>query len=176
MHLWDFRRNEAFTELKHSLINSLFMAAPDWSRPFRCHFDASQFAVGSILTHLDASGREHPIAYFSKRISSADGNYFANNLELFGLVYFLQRFQCCLEGANFEMLNDNRILRSFLSKPAFNRREPRRLKFLRQFGFTSLTLVERKIHVLGDALSRSPHVTSFPAVYVSNTTAKSLSF
>lgn len=33
-----------------------------------------------------------------------------------------------------------------------------------------------KVRVLGDALSRAPHVTSLPAVHVSNTNADSLSF
>lgn len=91
-------------------------------------------------------------------------------------MYFLQRFRCYLEAADFEVLTDNQVLRVFFSKPALSPRKARWLEFLGQFSITLLTFVKEKVNVLGDALSRAPQMTSLPAVHVSNTTAESFSF
>lgn len=157
---WNEECEAAFNFLKESLTSSPIMAAPDWSRPFRCHTDACQFAVGGTLTQLDDAGREHAISYFSKRLSAAEENYTANDRELLGLVYFLQRFRCYLEGTEFEVFTDNQVLRYFFSKPILSRREARWLDVLGQFGITQLTLVKGKVHVLGDVPSRAPQVIS----------------
>lgn len=157
---WNEECEAAFNFLKESLTSAPIMAAPDWSRPFRCHTDACQFAVGGTLTQLDDAGREHPISYFSKRLSAAEENYTANDRELLGLVYFLQRFRCYLEGTEFEVFTDNQVLRYFFSKPILSRREARWLDFLGQFGITQPALVKGKVHVLGDVPSRAPQVIS----------------
>lgn len=81
-----------FQSMKDSLISAPIMASPDWSRSFRCHTEASQVAVGGTLTQIGDDGSEHVISYFSKRLSTAEENYSANDRELLGLVYFLQGF------------------------------------------------------------------------------------
>lgn len=134
------------------------MVAPDWSRPFRCHTDACQFAVGGSLTHYDGAGNERVISYFSKRLSPAEENYSANDRELLGLVYFLKRFRCYLEGSSFEVLTDNQVLKNFFNKATLSRREAGWLEFLGQFGINGITLVKGKVHVLGDVPSRAPHI------------------
>lgn len=159
MAQWNDHCDSAFSQLKSKLTNAPIMKAPDWALPFRCHIDASQLAVGGTLTQVHATG-EHPISYFSKRLSPAEENYSANDRELMGLIYFLKRFRCYLEGTSFEVVTDNQVLRSFFTKPALSRRESRWLDFLGQFGITRLTLVKGKIHVLGDALSRAPHIAT----------------
>lgn len=157
---WNDECNSAFQSLKETLVNAPVMRAPDWSRPFRCHTDASQVAVGGTLTQADDDGDEHAVSFFSKRLSPAEENYSANDRELLGLVYFLQRFRCYLEGAEFEVLTDNQVLKYFFSKTTLSRREARWLDFLGQFGITQLTLVKGRVHVLGDVPSRAPHITS----------------
>lgn len=152
----DTRCDAAFLSLKEALVSAPVMRAPDWNRPFRCHTDASQLAVGGILTQIDDSGDEYVISYFSKRLTPAEENYSANDRELLGLVKFLQRFRCYLEGSEFEVLTDNQVLRYFFSKLNLSRREANWLEFLGQFGITKLTLVKGRVHVLGDSPSRAP--------------------
>lgn len=106
------------------------MQAPDWDRPFGCHIDASAFAVGGTLTQRDSTGHDRAIAYFSKRLNPAEENYTANDRELLGLVYFLERFCCFLEGSEFEVVTDNQVLKYFFSKSDLSRRETRWLEFL----------------------------------------------
>lgn len=155
---WDSGCDAAFRNLKERLMNAPIMRAPDWALPFRCHIEASQLAVGGTLTQVTKNG-EHAISYFSRRLSPAEENYSANDRELLGTIYFLQRFRCYLDCSEFEILTDNQVLKSFFNKSNLSRKEARWLDFMSQLGITELTLVKGKVHVLGDSLSRAPHVT-----------------
>lgn len=97
------------------------------------------------------------VFYFSKGLSAAEESYSANDRELLGLIYFLQRFRCYIEGSEFEIFTDNQVLRYFFNKPNLSRREARWMEYLGQFGITKLTLVKGKVHVLGDVPSHAPH-------------------
>ena len=156
---WDERCDESFESLKSSITSAPILIAPDWKKPFRGHIDASETAVGGTLTQLDADGRDRVIAFFSKKLSLAEQNYTANDRELLGLVYFLQRFRCYLEGTSFEIFTDNQVLKHFFTKPKLSRREARWLETLGNFGIFPITLKPGKIHVLGDTLSRAPHAS-----------------
>lgn len=83
--------------LKERLISAPVMMAPDWSKPFRCHTKASQRAVEEILTEFNDKKEERLISYFSKRLSTAETDYSANDREILGLIYFLKCFRCYLE-------------------------------------------------------------------------------
>lgn len=168
---WNKSCDTAFAMLKEKLCSAPIMQLPDWNRPFRCHTDASGFAVGGSLGQLNEYGDEVVVAHFFKRLSPAEENYTANDRELSGLIYFLQRFRCYLEGSEFEAFTDNQVLKAFFTKTSMTRREARWLDFLSQFNITAITLRKGRIHVLGDALSRAPHAP----VTLSNTEALNFS-
>ena len=157
IHKWDDKCDESFNQLKKAITEAPILVSPDWSKSFRGHVDASQTAVGGTLTQLDENGRDRVIAYFSKKLCDAEMNYSANDRELLGLVRFLERFRCYLEGSHFEIFTDNQVLKHFFTKPNLSRREARWLEILGNFGIFPITLKPGKIHVLGDALSRAPH-------------------
>ena len=161
---WDGECDEAFEKLKTAITTAPILVAPDWSKPFRGHVDASQTAVGGTLTQLDENGRDRVISFYSKKLSSAEANYTANDRELLALVRFLDRFRCYLEGSDFEIITDNQVLKHFFSKPKLSRREARWVETLGNFGVFPITLKPGKIHVLGDALSRAPHAREDPHV------------
>lgn len=76
-------------------------------------------------------------------------------------MYALRLFRCYLEGcyledSTFEVITDNQVLKHFFTKPTLSRREARWLDFLSQFGISAVALKPRRIHVLGDELSRIP--------------------
>ena len=157
VHMWDEKCDEAFAALKKSITESPILVCPDWSKPFRGHVDASQTAVGGTLTQLDENGMDRVISFFSKKLSDAEANYSANDRELLGLVRFLERFRCYLEGSTFEIFTDNQVLKHFFTKAKLSRRESRWLEIMGNFGVFPITLKPGKIHVLGDTLSRAPH-------------------
>lgn len=155
---WDATCDEAFGRLKGLLISAPIFVAPDWGKPFRCHVDASQRAVGGTLTQLNGNRADHVVAYFSKKLSETEQNYTASERELLGLVYFLKRFRCYLEGSTFDVFTDNQVLKNFFSKPSLNCRKARWLDLFAQSGIGKINLRPGRVHVLGDALSRAPHV------------------
>ena len=160
IHKWDLQCNIAFKSLKETMISAPILVSPDWKKPFRGHIDASQTAVGGTLTQLDENGKDRVIAYFSKKLDPAEQNYTANDRELLGLIRFLERFRCYLEGWEFEIFTDNQVLKHFFTKKDLSRKEARWIETLGNFGIFPITLKPGKIHVLGDTLSRAPHVNN----------------
>ena len=154
---WDHKCSEAFDTLRGLLIKAPILIAPQWNKPFRCHIDASQEAVGGTLTQL-VNGSDRVIGYYSHKLNPAECNYTANERELLGLLYFLRRHRCYLEGSEFEVFTDNQVLKHFFSKQNLNRKEARWLEELSSFGIFPINLKAGKLHVLGDVLSRAPHV------------------
>lgn len=100
-------------------------------------------------------GCERDIAYFSRLLSDAEERYTANERELLGLVYFLKKFRCYLEGSSFEVFTDNQVPHNFFTKPTLSRRDARRWELLSQCGIRKVNLRPGRVHVLGDVLSRA---------------------
>ena len=165
---WDSKCEDSFNSLKQAILSAPILTSPNWNRPFRCHVDASKKAVGGTLTQLDDNGNERVVAFFSKRLSEAEERYTANERELLGLVYFLKRFRCYLEGTSFEVFTDNQLLGNFFTKPNMSEKEARWLDLLSQFGISKITLKAGRVHVLGDALSRAPHILEAPPPVVTS--------
>lgn len=88
MQQWDEECDLAFNELKSRLVHSPIMMPPNLSLPFRRHIDASRYDVGGTPTHEDENRHDRAIAYFSKRLSSAEETYSANDRDLLGLIFF----------------------------------------------------------------------------------------
>lgn len=122
--------------------------------------DASQLAVGGTLTQLDDKGKDRVIAFYSKMLYPTEADYSANDHGLLGLISFLGRFRCYLEGSSFEIFTENQVLKHFFTKPKMSRKEARWLETLGNFGIFPITLKPGTIHVLGDTLSRAHHLIS----------------
>jgi hypothetical protein len=63
--------------------------------------DASNIAVAAILTQPDDDGRQHPVAYESRKLTAAERNYPAGPahvLELLAVVHSLRAFRHYLFG------------------------------------------------------------------------------
>jgi hypothetical protein len=77
--------------------------------PILCHFDpdllilveadASDYVVAGVLSQTDTKGVTCLVAYFSKRISLAKGNYKIYNKELLAIIYCFKQWRPELEGA-----------------------------------------------------------------------------
>lgn len=162
--------DEAFARLKERLVSAPKMMVPDWSKPFKCHTDACQRAVGGALTQYNDKKEERVISYFSKRLSTAEENCSANDRKLFGLIYFLKQFRRYLEGRSFEILTDNQTLENIFIKKFLRRRETGWIEFLGQFDISQMIQINGMAHVLGDVMSRALQIVAekAPNAEVSN--------
>ena len=62
---------------------------PNWTVSFHVHVDASSIALGVILAQPGEGGLDHPIAFASKKLSSAERNYTMTKKEGLVMVYAL---------------------------------------------------------------------------------------
>ena len=158
IHRWNSQCERAFLMMKVALTTVPILMSPDLIIPFRCHVEASQKAFGGSLTQLDQNSNDRVIAYYSKKLSTAEEDYTADERELLALVYFLKKFRCYREDSSFEVFMDNQVLLHFFSKPNINQKEAWWLDLLSQFGILRMNLIPGRVHVLGDVLFRAPHV------------------
>ena len=62
---WKSIHQEAFQNLKDIITNDITLAFPDFSKPFKLSTDASNVAMGSVLSQqCDITGIDRPITFF----------------------------------------------------------------------------------------------------------------
>ena len=76
---WDQGLEEEFQDLKKALGSKPVLNAPDLDREFLGQTDASQKAVGRILSQVfeEGGGGEKPTPFFSKKLSKIQKRYTA---------------------------------------------------------------------------------------------------
>jgi hypothetical protein len=63
--VWTDNEVTAFKALKNAMVHAPVLRNPDFHRPFILQTDASDFAIGAVLSQKFENG-EHPIAFFSQ--------------------------------------------------------------------------------------------------------------
>jgi hypothetical protein len=63
---WSESQQKAFVELKHHLCCAPILTLPDLQQPFEIETDASDYAIGEVLTQ-----QGHPVAYHSATLSES---------------------------------------------------------------------------------------------------------
>ena len=83
---------------------------PNIARPFYIKTDASNFAIGGVLTQKDDEGRERVIAYASRTLAKAEANWSASEKECLALVWSVDRFKMYIYGRRFFIITDHAAL------------------------------------------------------------------
>ena len=102
---WSEKQQESFDKLKEALTSPPVLAMPDFAKPFTVECDASEFALGGILTQ---DGR--PVAYESRVLSPAEQNYDTPDRECLAVVHCYQVWRCYLEGVESTCVTDHHPL------------------------------------------------------------------
>ena len=153
---WTPEADRAFSFLKDAFSSAPVLAYPDPDRPFIVEVDASDSGVGAVLSQRDAvSGKIHPCAFFSRRLSPAERNYAVGDRELLAAHAALSEWRHWLEGARFpfSVLTDHKNLVFIRSVKRVSARQARWASFFSRFDFT-ISFKPGSANAKADALSR----------------------
>ena len=75
--------------LKIKLVEAPILIFPNWSTKFHVHIDASDLAIGAILTQPGDDRMDYPIVYSSRKLNKAERNYSTTERESLGMVFAL---------------------------------------------------------------------------------------
>ena len=102
---------DSFQKLKSLLINAPILKYPDFNKKFKLTTDASDFALGAVLTQ-----DEHPLCYASRTLNDHEKKYSTTEKELLGIVWAVNYFRPYLYGRTFDLLTDHQPLKWLQSK------------------------------------------------------------
>ena len=117
---WQNAEQEAFEQLKMSLTTAPVLALPDPSKPFLVTTDASDYAIGAILSQDQGKG-EQPIAYESRKMTPAELNYPVHEKELLAMVHAINIWRPYLEGQKFTAITDHASLEYIRTQKTLSR-------------------------------------------------------
>lgn len=94
---------------KNLLINEPILWYPDFSKPFVLTTDASNVALGAVLSQ-GPIGSDRPIAYASRTLNDSEQNYSTIEKELLAIVWATKYFPPYLFGRKFDIITDHKPL------------------------------------------------------------------
>ena len=145
---WTPACQQAFDQMKALLAKEAFLAYPDHNKPFHIYTDASDVQLGSVIFQ---EGK--PIAFYTRKLNSAQKNYTVGEKELLSVVETLKEFRNLLYGSpDIHIYTDhkNNTFGKFQTERVLRWR-----LFLEEFG-VQFHYIKGNENTLADALSHLP--------------------
>lgn len=140
---------DAFHRIKILLQEQVELFQPDFNEPFDLTTDASNFAIGAVL-----SQSKRPIVFISRTLNQTEQNYATNEKEILAIVWALQKLRNYLYGiADLTIYTDHQSLTHSISEKNPNTKLKRWKNFIAEFG-ASIKYKPGHQNIVADALSR----------------------
>jgi len=156
---WSAAAAAAFESLKTAVSTQPVLIIADPTQPFRLHTDASQVAVGAVLSQQVAGvGPWRPVAYMSKKLSNEAQRYSAHDREFLAIVLACRHFRAHLHTNNaepFRVFTDHITLQYAQTQSTMSDQMARWMQELADFHFV-IVYTKGTDNVVADALSRRP--------------------
>ena len=156
---WDWTPlcEERYRGLMADLVSPAVLAAPTFSAPFILQTDASDVALGAVLSQVDENGVERPISFAARRLTGAEEKYSATEKEALGAIYGIRQFSMFLQPRKFLLFTDHSALQWMfrLDGKSTNQRVMRWIMLMQDFCFDVLYRKGRD-NANADFLSRPP--------------------
>jgi hypothetical protein len=152
---WTEREQFAFELLKLRMTTADVLAHPNPDRPYIITTDASGFALSGVLSQDQPDGTRRPVAYMSRKLSSAERRYATHDKELLAIVKAVEHWRCYLEGNGHPilLLSDHRSLQHLNTQPNLTDRQARWVEKLSDFEFR-IEYIKGNLNRVADELSR----------------------
>ena len=148
MFKWETRQEEAFKEIKALFHNKSILQSHDPDKKLvvkilrepesvlqehdlekeqTMEMDASQWAIAACLSQSDDGKKGKPVAFHSRKLTPAEGNYNIHDKELLAIVDAFKHWRHYLQGARHEVsvITDHKNLTSFTTTKALNKQQVR---------------------------------------------------
>ena len=159
---WTPTANAAFLALKEAVTQAPLLRHVDPSLPFILETDASDFALGAVLSQpesLDPDSPVHPVAFYSRKLIDAECNYTVHDKELLAIVDAMRFWRHYLVGAvDISVYSDHKNLTFFRARRILKQRHARWAELLSEFSF-KLCYKPGHLNTVADALSRRQDLT-----------------
>ena len=134
---WKQEQQKAFDELKELFTTAPMLQMHDPRSPLRVETDASDYALGAVLTQKCDDGKWRPVFYHSRKFSGAELNYDVHDKELLAIIDSFEQWEAQLIGAKYqiEVYSDHQNLMSFTTTKKLNRRQVRWAETMANFDF-----------------------------------------
>ena len=157
---WKEEHEWAFNRLKKALASPEVMATPDWNKPFWLFTDASNKAIGGVLSQIH-EGKEKVVEYFSKGLTAQQQEWSVTDKELLALKDSMEHFAKYLKAGRFKAVVDHAALLYMSNMPTLRDKHWRMFESIKSFDY-KLEYRPGKKHVSCDALSRNPIYQNIP--------------
>lgn len=143
---------EAFRKVKSALISQeVLLVHPDFSKEFELTTDASNYAIGAVLSQEDK-----PITFISRTLNKTEETYAANEKEMLAIIWALHSLRNFLYGARkVKIFTDHQPLTYALSNKNTNAKMKRWKAILEEYNY-ELKYKPGKTNIVADTLSRPP--------------------
>src|SRR6185369_3154025 len=144
----------AFEHLRKCLTTQPIVVYPDVNKPYILHTDASNYAVGAVLSQKDDEEHERVIAYASRVLTIAETHYTVTEKECLAVIWATKHFYHFLQGSSFSIVTDHEAI-PWLKK--HNNPKGRLARWIIHLSeYEPYTIIRRKgsSHTNADALSR----------------------
>ena len=152
---WTPNCQQAFENLKEALTTAPVLAYPRQDGDLILDTDASQYAVGSVLSQRQPDGEVRVVAYGSRTLNSHERRCCTTRKEMLALVTALRKFKTYLWGRPVLLRTDNAAVNYMLH---IKEPEGQLACWLEELGCYNLQVTHRpgRNHGNADALSRHP--------------------
>lgn len=129
--IWSQSCDRSFEALKKAFTSEPILKHFDPKLDTILETDASDRVISAVLsqyhTNSDGIKRLHPVAYFSRKMNSAEVNYTVGDKELLAIVEGLKEYRqyVCNLAAPIKIITDHQNLTVFATKRILNRRQAR---------------------------------------------------
>lgn len=143
---------DCFEKCKQLLTNDPILQYPDFTRDFILTTDASNVAIGAILSQ-GTIGTDKPVCYASRTLNESEINYSTIEKELLAIVWATKYFRPYLFGRKFRIVTDHKPLQWVMNLKEPNSRLTRWKLKLSEYDFT-VVYKKGQANTNADALSR----------------------
>jgi len=122
---WNTEAVAAFQELNKRFTQAPILTHFDPTRPVILETDASDFAIGAVLSQRDEENRLHPVAFHSRKFQPAEINYDIHDKELLAIVDAFKHSHRYCEGAEhqIQVFTDHHNQEYFTTTKVLNQRQ-----------------------------------------------------